>query len=289
MRISLQLPYFDPTPEQLRSKLADVARLADELDFYSLWVMDHFFQMEMIGKSEDPMLEGYTTLGYFAGVTERIRSGTLVTGVIYRAPGLLVKEVTTLDMLSGGRMYFGVGAAWYEREARGLGFGFPPLKERFERLEETLQIAHQMWSADNGPFYGQYYQLAETICTPQPLQQPRPPILIGGGGEKKTLRMIAQYGDACNFFERVGPDVLRHKLAVLRAHCDDLQRPFDEIESTVLATIMPGEESADAIIGRVRALRTLGFTHVIFNMPHAYTLAPLRTIGNEVIPAVAEL
>ena len=243
MRISLQLPFFNPAPDQLGGKLADIARFADEQGFYSLWVMDHFFQMEMIGKSEDPMLEGYTTLGYFAGLTQRIRLGTMVTGVIYRAPGLLIKEVTTLDVLSGGRMYLGIGAAWYEREALGLGFGFPPLKERFERLEETLQIAHQMWSPNNGAFNGKHYQLAETICTPQPLQQPHPPILIGGGGEKKTLKFIAQYGDACNFFDRMGPDGLRHKLDVLKAHCDDVQRPFGEIELTVLSTLMPGQDS----------------------------------------------
>ena len=289
MRISLQLPFFNPSPDQLGGKLADIARFADEHGFYSLWVMDHFFQMEMIGKSEDPMLEGYTTLGYFAGLTQRIRLGTMVTGVIYRAPGLLIKEVTTLDVLSGGRMYLGIGAAWYEREALGLGFGFPPLKERFEQLEETLQIAHQMWSPNNGAFTGKHYQLAETICTPQPLQQPHPPILIGGGGEKKTLKFIAQYGDACNFFDRMGPDALRHKLDVLKAHCDDAGRPFGEIELTVLGTVMPGQDSAGEILAQVRALRALGFTHVIFNMPHAYELTPLRTIAEQVIPAVAEL
>lgn len=289
MRVSLQLPYFDPAPADLGRKLADVARLADEQGFYSLWVMDHFFQMEMLGKSEDPMLEGYATLGYFAALTERIRLGTLVTGVIYRAPGLLIKEVTTLDVLSGGRMYLGIGAAWYAREATGLGFGFPPLKERFERLEEALQIAHQMWSPNNGPFAGKHYQLAETICTPQPLQQPHPPILIGGGGEKKTLRLLAQYGDACNFFERMGPDALRQKLDVLRSHCDDVGRPFGDIELTVLCTLLPGQDSAAAILERLHALRALGFTHAIFNMPHAYTLTPLRAMGAEVIPAVVEL
>lgn len=289
MRISLQIPFFHPSPEQLGGTIADVARLADEGGFYSLWVMDHFFQMEMIGRSEDPMLEGYTTLGYLAGLTKRIRLGTLVTGVIYRAPGLLVKEVTTLDVLSGGRMYFGIGAAWYEREALGLGFGFPPLKERFERLEETLQIAHQMWSPNNGAYNGKHYQLAETICTPQPLQKPHPPILIGGGGEKKTLKFIAQYGDACNFFDRMDPETILHKLDVLRAHCDEIQRPFAEIELTVLGTVMPNQDTASEIIARVQALRALGFTHVIFNMPHAYDLTPLRTIAEQVIPEVEAL
>jgi F420-dependent oxidoreductase-like protein len=250
--------------------------------------MDHFYQMEMIGKSEDPMLEGYTTLGYFAGLTQHVKLGTLVTGVIYRQPGLLIKEVTTLDVLSGGRMYLGIGAAWYEREARGLGFGFPPVKERFERLEETLQIAHQMWSPNNGPFNGKHYQLAETICTPQPLQQPHPPIMIGGSGEKKTLKFIAQYGDACNFFDRIGPDELSRKLDVLKAHCDDVQRPFSEIEVTSLGTIMPGHDSASELLAHLKTLRGLGVTHAIFNAPHSYTGAPLQTLAKDVIPVVAE-
>jgi len=222
-------------------------------------------------------------------LTKRIRLGTLVTGVIYRPPGLLVKEVTTLDVLSGGRMYFGIGAAWYEREALGLGFGFPPLKERFERLEETLQIAHQMWSPNNGAYIGKHYQLAETICTPQPVQQPHPPILIGGGGEKKTLKFIAQYGDACNFFDRMDAETMTHKLDVLRAHCDAIGRPFGEIELTVLGTVMPSQDTAGEIVARVQALRALGFTHVIFNMPHAYDLTPLQTIAEQVIPVVEGL
>jgi len=289
MRVSLQLPYFNPPPDQLGRKLADIARFADDQGFYSLWVMDHFFQMEMLGKSEDPMLEGYTMLGYFAALTERIHLGALVTGVIYRAPGLLIKEVTTLDVLSGGRMYLGIGAAWYEREALGLGFGFPPLKERFEQLTEALQIAHQMWSPNNGPFHGKHYQLAETICTPQPLQQPHPPILIGGGGEKKTLRLLAQYGDACNFFEGIGPAALQHKLDVLRGHCDEVSRPFADIELTILSSLTPGQDSAAAIIARLRALHALGFTHVIFNTPNAYEFTSLRTLAQEVIPAVADL
>jgi len=287
MRIGFQIPVFYLAPNELGSKLADVVRFVDENNFYSLWVMDHLFQMEMIGKSEDPMLEGYSTLGYFAGLTRRVKLGTLVTGVIYRQPGLLIKEVTTLDVLTGGRMYLGIGAAWYEREARGLGFGFPALKDRFEQLEEALQIAHQMWSPNNGPFNGKHYQLAETICTPQPLQQPHPPILIGGTGEKKTLKLIAQYGNACNFFDRLGPEGLQQKLDVLKAHCDAAQRPFEQIELTVLANILPGQDSAKEIIARLQTLRKLGFSHVIFNTPQIYEMAVLKRLAAEVIPEVA--
>ena len=289
MRVSLQIPWFDPPAAQLGGQLADVVRFADENNFYSVWVMDHFFQMESIGKSEDPMLESYTMLGYFAGLTQRVKLGTLVTGAIYRPPGLLVKAVTTLDVLSGGRAYFGIGAGWYEREAKGLGFGFPTMKERFERLEETLQIAHQMWSPNNGPFNGRHYQLAETICTPQPLQQPHPPILIGGLGETKTLRFIAQYGDACNLFEQIGPEQMRRKLDVLRGHCDDVGRPFSEIEITSLGTILPSGNSAAKLIERLTTLRDLGVTHAIFNTPNVYSHATLQTLAKEVIPAVADL
>ena len=287
MRIGLQIPFFHPATNQLGTKLADVARFVDEHNFYSLWVMDHLFQMEMLGKSEDPMLEGYTALGYLAGLTQRVKLGTMVTGVIYRPPGLLIKEVTTLDVLTGGRMYLGIGAAWYEREARGLGFGFPPLKERFERLEEALQIAHQMWSPNNGPYNGKHYQLAETICMPQPLQQPHPPILIGGTGEKKTLKLIAQYGNACNLFDRMGPEALQHKLDVLKAHCDDAQRPFSDIELTSLGSILPGQDSASQIIAQLQPLHKLGFTHVILNTPLVYELNVLKTLAKDVIPTVA--
>src|SRR5512139_1427218 len=206
MRLGLQIPRFTwPSgPAGIGTRLAEIARTADEAGFASLWVMDHFFQIRYVGEFDEPMLESYTTLGYLAGVTKRARLGTLVTGVVYRHPGILVKSVSTLDVLSGGRAYLGIGAAWNEREARGLGVPFPPVKERFERLEETLQIANQMWSENNGAYAGKYYQLAETLCTPQPLSKPHPPILIGGSGEKKTLQLVAKYADACNLFARMG-------------------------------------------------------------------------------------
>src|SRR3954470_5681066 len=186
--------------EKLGSTLAEVARTADEGGVSTLTMMDHWFQMETLGGPPGPMLEGYTSLGFLAGLTERMDLGLLVTGVTYRHPGLLAKMVTTLDALSGGRAVLGLGAAWYEREHKGLGVPFPPVAERFARLEETLQICLQMWSDNDSPYEGKYYQLAETICSPRPIQRPRPRILIGGGGERKTLRLVARYADACNLF-----------------------------------------------------------------------------------------
>src|SRR5918997_4223294 len=203
-------------------ELAGIARDADQAGLDSLWVMDHFFQIPMVGAAEEPMLEGYSTLAYVAGVTERIHLGTLVTGVTYRHPGLLIKTVTTLDVLSGGRAWLGIGAGWYEREHLGLGVPFPALSERFERLEETLQIAQHMWSGVDGPYEGKHYQLAETLSQPMPLSTPHPRIMIGGGGEQKTLRLVARYADACNLFGMPGDEglaTLSRKLNVLRAHC----------------------------------------------------------------------
>ncbi|MEA4906379.1 MAG: LLM class F420-dependent oxidoreductase, partial [Anaerolineaceae bacterium] len=257
--------------------------------FYSLWVMDHFFQIAHVGQIDEPMLEGYTTLGYLAGVTRKVRLGTLVTGVIYRHPAVLLKDVTTLDVLSGGRAYLGIGAAWNEREALGLGIPFPALKERFERLEETLQIARQLWSGDTTPFHGKYTQLAEPIIQPQPLRRPHPPILIGGTGEQKTLRLVARYADACNLFARLGDDVLTQKLDVLKRHCDEIGRDYDEIERTCLATVhlAPGQETPAQMIELCRSMHRLGFQHMIVNMPNISEIRPLETIAREVIPVVS--
>ncbi len=234
------------------------------------------------------MLEGYSALSYMAAVTHNATLGTLVTGVVYRHPGILVKTVTTLDVLSGGRAWFGVGAAWNERESRGLGVPFPPVKERFERLEETIKIALQMWSADNGPYKGKHFQLAETLCSPQPLTRPHPPIMVGGMGEKKTLRLVAQYADACNLFASSQPDVLRNKLDVLRAHCDALGRDYGSIEKTTLATVhlAPGQKTVKDVIEQCRSLAALGVQHAIFNMPNVHEITPLETFGREIIPAV---
>ncbi len=290
MHIGLQIPNFTyPTgPAHLAATLKTIAQTADDGGFYSLWVMDHFFQIEMIGPPENEMLEGYSTLSYFAGLTRNVKLGTLVTGVVYRQPGILVKTVTTLDVLSGGRAYLGIGAAWFEREAHGLGAPFPPVSERFVRLEETLQIAKQMWSGTVAPYNGNHYQLAETLSSPQPLAQPHPPILIGGGGEQKTLRLVAQYADASNLFLGMPENVLKQKLDVLRQHCEALGRPYDAIEKTALGTITP-DMTASQIIETCERAAAVGFSHLIFNMPHVHEITPVELVAREVIPAVAGL
>lgn len=293
MRIGLQVPSFTwpgGTPE-IAARLAEIAQTADETGFASLWVMDHFYQIRGVGEVEEPMLEGYTTLGYLAGFTQHVKLGTLVTGVVYRYPGILVKTATTLDVLSRGRAYFGIGAAWFEREARGLGVPFPSIKTRFELLEEALQIARQMWSDKVDPYQGEHFQLEETLTRPQPVSKPHPPILIGGMGERKTLRLVAKYADACNLFARVGAEQLRHKLDVLRQHCEDVGRPYEEIECTALGTVhlAPDKMSVAEVVEWCRQLAGIGFQHVIFNMPNVHEVDPVKTIGREVIPAVAEL
>jgi F420-dependent oxidoreductase-like protein len=257
--------------------------------------MDHFFQLDMpqFGLSpQDPMLEGYTALSYLAAFTNRARLGTMVTGVIYRNPGLLIKIVSNLDVLTGGRAYLGIGAGWYEREAAGLGFPFPTLGERLERLEETLQIAKQMWTGDVKPYNGKYYQLAEPINNPLPLSKPHPPILVGGWGEKKTLRLVAQYADACNLY---GPpfasnDEIVRKLDVLKRHCDDVGRPYNEIERTALGMINLGTDgmSVSDVIAMCRGLAEIGIQHFIFSMPNDHEITPIEVIGREVIPVVKE-
>lgn len=268
--------------------LRTIGRAADEAGFDTLWVMDHFFQLEpMIGRADSAMLEGYSTLSFLAGITEQIRLGTMVTGVHYRTAGLLAKTVTTLDVLSEGRAWLGIGAGWYERESVGLGFPFPPLADRFEQLEEAIQTALQMWAGDRAPIEGDHFRLGEPINSPQALTKPHPPILIGGGGEKKTLRMVAQYADACNLFA-VGSDTLRHKLDVLKQHCDNLSRDYDEISKTVMGLTYNGQPAAE-VIDQARPLAALGFDHVIFNVVDDSVGTPIERLGAEVLPALAEL
>ena len=221
-----------------------------------LTVMDHFWQIGPVGAREESMLEAYTTLGYLAAVTERVLLHTLVTGVVYREPGFLAKVISTLDVLSGGRAGLGIGAAWFQEEAEGLGFAFPPLGERFERLEETLQICLQMWGEDEGAFEGRHYRLGRTLNSPAPLSRPHPFVLIGGGGERKTLRLVAQYANACNIF--VGGDEA-HKFAVLRSHCEAVGRDYDEIEKTTMISIDASTSQGELLEG-LRAGHDLGFT-----------------------------
>lgn len=245
-------------PQSLPDLLVRTAQAAEAAGCSDFTVMDHYFQMEAQAPATDPMLEGYTTLGFVAGQTERIRLGLLVTGVTYRYPGLLAKIVATLDVLSRGRAILGIGAAWYEREALGLGVPFPSTRERFERLEETLQICLQMWGPDDGPYQGKHYQLAETLCHPAPIQQPHPPIMIGGSGEKRTLSLVAQYADATNLLSWQ-PDEVAHKLDVLRGHCDDLGRDYDEIEKTIIVGDEPLADP-DGFRRNMEAFSELGIT-----------------------------
>jgi F420-dependent oxidoreductase-like protein len=290
MRIGLQLPFFNfpGGTAEIGPTLKRIAQTADQGGFYSLWVMDHFFQMEMLGSAELNMLESYSTLSYLAAVTEKVKLGTMVTGVIYRHPGVLLKTVSTLDVLSGGRAYLGIGAAWYEREALGLGVPYPETTERFERLEETLQIAHQMWAEKIAPFDGKHYHLKETLNHPQPISQPHPPILIGGVGEKKTLRFVAQYADACNLFAQIGIDTMREKLTVLKQHCDDLGRPYEQIEKTSLDTVNLATTSPAEVLTKLRQLADIGIQQAIFNMPNAETITPLEVFAREIIPVVKD-
>lgn len=291
MRMGLQIPSFTwpGGPQEIRSRLKTIAQAAEESGFSSLWVMDHLFQIRGVGQPKEPMLEGYAALSYIAGVTHQIRLGTLVTAVVYRHPGILVKTVSTLDVLSGGRAYFGIGAAWNKMEADGLGIPFPPLKERFERLEETLQIAKQMWSDQVTPYHGNHYQLAETLNSPQPLSMPHPPILIGGSGEKKTLRLVAKYGDACNLFARAGEDAIRHKLEVLHQHCQRVGRSYDDIERTALGTVKLAKDgmSVSQVIEMCQDFANAGIQHMIVNMPNVSEIDPILTIGKDVIPAIS--
>ena len=312
MKIGLQVPRFNwpGGTDNIGLKLAEIAGAADDAGFDSVWVMDHFHQVgQGYGAPEEPMLEAYTALAYMAAVTRNVRLGTMVTGSFYRHPGVLVKMVTTLDVLSGGRSMLGIGAGWYEMESRGMGVPFPySLKERMGRFEETLKIAHHMWRDDRSTFKGRYYTLEEPICSPQPISRPHPYILIGGAGEKKTLRYVAKYGDACNLHLGAHPKLrgysersymnyrtrkerLRHKLDVLRMHCESEGRDYDEIDKSVLIPleVSPGVLTPGEVVGMCRELSEMGFNYVVFNMPNDHEIEPIQTIGDEVIPHVRRL
>jgi F420-dependent oxidoreductase-like protein len=274
-------------PETLAPTLAATARAAEDGGCSIFTLMDHWFQMEQLATSQDPMMEGYTSLGFLAGQTEDITLGLLVTGVTYRHPGLLAKIVTTLDVLSGGRAQLGIGAAWYEREHRGLGVPFPPLSERFERLEETLQICHQMWSDDDGPYQGRHYQLAETICSPRPIQRPAPKILIGGSGERKTLRMVARYADACNLFAP-DPAVVAHKLEVLARHCETEGRDPATIQKTIIPSANPLDD-VGAFLASMDEYAKLGIQLVEVSPVGPDPVAWVTEVTERVLPALRDL
>ncbi|MBN1965967.1 MAG: TIGR03560 family F420-dependent LLM class oxidoreductase [Anaerolineae bacterium] len=295
MHIGLQIPSFKYPggAAAIRPTLKEIVTTAEAAGFHSFWVMDHYYQINnLFGQAySDPMMEAYTTLGYLAGLTETASLGVLVTGVIYRPPSVLLKMVNTLDVLSGGRAYFGIGAAWYQEEAEGFGVDYPSTSERFEWLEDTLQLAHALWAGDETGFTGQHFAAPKITNNPRPLSQPHPRILIGGMGPNKTLRMTAQYADACNFFERQGPEKLQQALDTLQGHCDRLGRSFDAIEKTSLGTVelSAGHDSVSNVMERLETLAGLGFTHAIFNMPNVYEIKPLETFGKEIIPAAAAL
>ena len=290
MKIGLQIPDFTwpGGPAEIGSTLARVARTADDAGFDSIGVMDHFFQIQMVGPAENEMLEAYTTLGFLAANTSRAKLMTVVTGVHYRHPGVLAKTVTTLDVLSGGRAWLGIGAGWNEEESRGLGVPYPTTSERFEQLEETLQICLQMWRGDEAPIQGRHFQLDRPLNSPQSLSRPHPGILIGGSGMKKTMRMVAQYADACNLFP--GPD-LPKVLEALRGHCDTLGRDYARIEKTAIFRFDLGEngENVDEVIGQCHWLASMGIETVIASVKDVWKLKPLEVLGSRVIPAVAGL
>jgi alkanesulfonate monooxygenase len=290
VELGLHLPVFtyaDGAPALARD-LSRIAAAAEDAGFSKLSVMDHVWQIRVMGPVEQDMLEAYTTLGYLAARTERIQLLAWVTGVVYREPGLLAKIVSTLDVLSGGRAWLGIGAAWNDEESAGLGLPFPPTAERFERLEEALQIYLQMCSDDDGPYDGKHYRLGRTLNVPQPLQRPHPPILIGGGGEKKTLRLVAKYAQACNLF--ASPD-LERKLDILRAHCADVGRDYAEIEKTVMMPLDVGRdgEHVDSLLTQLGELAKLGIQHVHGRLIDVETITPIEIMGERVIPAAAGL
>ena len=288
MRVGIHNVRFDfpGAPGSIGPTLAATAQAAEAAGARVFTLMDHWFQMDYMAPATDPMLEGYTALGFVAAHTETMRLGLLVTGVMYRHPGLLAKIVATLDVLSGGRAQLGIGAAWYEREHKGLGVPFPPVAERFERLEETLQICRQMWSDDDGPYEGRHYRLAETICSPRPLSTPRPPVLIGGGGERKTLRLVARYADACNHFGS-SPDVVARKLDVLQGHCEVEGRDPATIARTLLYVRDPLHD-VDAFLAEMEGYGGLGISTVEL-MPVGDPVAFVERVGKEIVPRLADL
>jgi F420-dependent oxidoreductase-like protein len=300
----------------LFEQVVSIATTAESSGFDSVWVMDHLFQIPGIGQVDEPMFEAYTLLGGLAARTRSARLGAMVTGVTYRNPALLAKEVTTLDVLSGGRAVLGIGAAWFEAEHQGLGFAFPPLSERFDRLGEALVICRAMFTQEAPSFDGRYYRIEGAINRPRPVQAGGPPILIGGGGERRTLRLVAEYADACNLFGDAA--TIRHKLEVLARHCDDVGRDPATITKTRLGTLVIGASASeakrkadalkaargmdesmfqaivtngdpDAVIEQVAALFDTGLDGLTFNMPDAQDLEAVALAGHTLTGAFGPL
>ncbi|MHA2365691.1 MAG: LLM class F420-dependent oxidoreductase [Candidatus Hodarchaeales archaeon] len=317
MKVGLQIPNFTfPSgSEGFADEIKNIVTTAEDAGFYSIWVMDHFFQLgnpdkpgPLLGPPGDDMHEGYSVLNYVAAHTSKVKLGTMVTGNIYRYPGMLVKTATTLDVMSGGRAYFGLGAGWYQLESEALGLPFHNWKIRFEMLEEALQITKQMWSDDDGEFNGKHYQLKQTMCHPQPLQKPHPPILIGGMGPKKTLRFVAKYADACNLFTGAGMGPVENAINVLKKHCKREGRDYEEIEKTTLGSVFLGNtalpdyiegrggtktkvlKTAEDTIDYLKQLAEMGIDHAIVNMRYPLDEHnPLDIFKNEIIPAIADM
>ena len=289
MKVGLHISDFtwDGGAGELRFRLADIAQRAELAGVDRISVMDHVWQIGPIGPPEHEMLEAYTALGWLAAKTERVKLLTMVTAVVYREPGLLAKAMTTLDVLSGGRSILGIGAAWNEDEARGLGLPFPPTAERFERLEEAILICKQMWSGSDAPFEGKHYHLARTLNSPQVLARPHPPILIGGAGEKKTLRLVARYADACNIAV-YDPAQAAHKLEVLREHCATEGRDYDEIEKTAQTRFDLGEngENVQRTIEGLHEVAEMGFTVAHGSLPGVSKNRQFDLFAERIIPAL---
>jgi len=298
MKVGLQICSFTwpGGPEAIGPTLARIVRDADDVGFDSIWVMDHFFQIRGVGRVEEPMLEGMTALGFMAAHSKRARLGLMVGGIHYRNPGLWIKATTTLDVLSGGRAWLGIGAAWNQDESRALGFPFPPLGERFEMLEETLRIAHEMFEGERGTeraFQGRQYRAERMLNSPQSISRPRPPIMVGGGGERKTLRLVARYADACNVFG--SPEGIAHKYAVLDQHCAEVGRDPRDIERSTLQNVRlgpPGHartESPQQVVDRFGELWDAGAEHVIFELKDVHVPEYVETVGRDIIPALRAL
>jgi len=286
MRIGLHIIRFDwpGAPASIAPTLRAAAVAAEEGGVAAISLMDHWLQIDVIGPASDPMLEGYTSLGFLAAHTSSVRLRLLVTGVTYRHPGLLAKQVATLDVLSGGRAQLGIGAAWYEQEHAAFGVPYPALAERFERLEEALQICRQMWSDDDGPFTGRHYQLAQTLCAPGPVSAAGIPIIVGGNGERKTLRLVAQYADACNLMV-AGPDDAAPKLEVLRAHCDAVGRDYDTLDKTVVA-VTGAFGDVDQFLRDCEGYAALGIDEVVVMTEGDDLAGFVDRVATELVPRV---